>query len=294
MIAIVTDSTCDLPASLRQAYEPSTGSKDGFHVIPVHIYFDTEDFLDGVTIDGPAFYQRIAETGVIPTTSQPSVGEFAQLYRELAGNGADEIISLHVTGRLSGTVQSAEMAAREVADEVKVHVFDSRAGSAGLGYMAMEASEAAKAGKSAAEILALLTRIRDNLTIVLTPLNLEFLQKSGRVSRLQGAIGALLNIKPIIELQDGALEATERVRSRRKALDRVVEITAATHGDSPLNLAVVHAAVPDDARALLAKVETTLNCSQVFTTDLALSVAVHLGPGTVGLVAYPTDVGMLA
>ncbi|MFQ5857567.1 MAG: DegV family protein [Anaerolineae bacterium] len=165
MIAIVTDSTCDLPASLRQAYD--------FTVIPVHIYFDTEDFLDGVTIDAASFYRRIAETAVIPTTSQPSVGEFARLYRELAENGADEIISLHITGRLSGTVRSAEMAAREVAGEVKVHVFDSAGGSAGLGYMAMEATEAVKAGKSAEEILALLTRIRDNLTVVLTPLNLE-------------------------------------------------------------------------------------------------------------------------
>ncbi len=285
MIAIVTDSTCDLPASLVAAYE--------FHIIPVHIFFDTEEFLDGVTIDAQSFYGRIAETGVIPTTSQPSVGEFCEFYRRLKDEGADEIISMHVTGQLSGTVRSAEMAAREVADEVRVHVFDSAAGSAGLGYMAMEAVTAAKAGQSANEILALLRRIRESLTIVLTPLNLEFLQKSGRVSRLQGAIGALLNIKPIIELKDGMLEATERVRSRRKALDRVLEITMSAHGSRPVNLAVVHAAAPEDARVLLEKVEKTFNCNQVFTTDLALSVAVHLGPGTVGLVAYPAEVGVL-
>lgn len=286
MIAIVTDSTCDLPASLRALYP--------FSVIPVHIHFDSEDFLDGVTIDAQTFYQRIAETGIIPTTSQPSVGEFAQLYRELATNGADEIITMHVTGRLSGTVRTAEMAAREVADEITVHVFDSGGGSAGLGYMAMEASEAAQAGQSTEEILTLLKRIRDNLTITLTPLNLEFLQKSGRVSRLQGVIGTLLNIKPIIELKEGALEATERVRSRRKALDRVVKLTAAAHNDRPLNLAVVHATASDDAHVLLDKAATTLNGNQVFTTDLALSVAVHLGPGTVGLVAYPAEISMLS
>jgi DegV family protein with EDD domain len=286
MIAIVTDSTCDLPASLRAAYD--------FAVIPAHVVFGSEDFLDGVTIDARTFYRRIRETGVIPTTSQPSVGEFAQLYRELAAHGADEIISLHISRHLSGIVGSAEMAVREVADEVKVHVFDSAAGSVGLGYMVVEAAEAVKAGQSAEEILALLKKIRDSLTIVLAPLNLEFLQKSGRISRLQSAIGALLNIKPIVQLKNGALEATERIRSRRKSLHRLVEITAKAHGSRPVNVGIAHAAVPEDARLLLGMAEATLNCKQTFTADLGLGITAHLGPGTVGLGAYPTDAGMLS
>lgn len=286
MIAIVTDSTCDLPATLRARYNLS--------VIPAHIFFGTEDFLDGVTIDAETFYRRITESDVLPTTSQPSVGEFVQLYRQLAAGSADEIISVHISGRLSGIVRSAEMAAREVADMVKVHVFDSAVGSAGLGYMVMEAAEAVRAGWSVEEIFALLHRIRDHLTIVLTPLNLEFLQRSGRVSRLQGAIGALLDIKPIIEVQKGTLAATERVRSRRRAFERLVAITLAAHGDRPLNMAVAHAAVPDDAQQLLDKARASLNCRQAFVTDLGLGITAHLGPGTTGLVAYPADIGMLS
>lgn len=286
MIAIVTDSTCDLPASLRASYD--------FAVIPAHVIFDSEDFLDGVTINAEAFYRRIRDTGVIPTTSQPSVGEFVQLYRELAAGGVDEILSLHVSRHLSGIVGSAEMAVGQVAGEVKVHVFDSAAGSVGLGYMVLEAAEAVKAGRSAEEILAVLGRIRDSLTIVLAPLNLEFLLKSGRIGRLQGALGALLNIRPIVQLKDGALEATERVRSRRRSLQRMVEITAEAHGNQPVNVGVAHAEAPDDARMLLSMAEATLSCRQAFTTDLGLGITAHLGPGTVGLGAYPADAGMLS
>lgn len=282
MIAIVTDSTCDLPASLRAAYD--------FAVAPAHVVFGSEDFLDGVTIDAQTFYKRIQETGDIPTTSQPSVGEFTQLYRDLAGNGVDEILSLHISSRLSGIFESAQMAAREVADEVKVHVFDSAGGSVGLGYMVIEAAEALKAGQSPEEVLELLGRIRKSLTIILAPLNLEFLQKSGRISRLQGAIGALLNIKPIVQLKNGGLEATERVRSRRKSLQRMVGITLEIHGNQPVNVGIAHAGVPDDARTLLSMAEKSLNCRQVFTTDLGLGITAHLGPGTVGLGAYPADV----
>lgn len=286
MTAIVTDSTCDLPASLRDAYD--------FAVIPAHVVFDSEDFLDGVTIDAQTFYRRIRETGTIPSTSQASVGEFTDLYRELADQGADEIISLHISSRLSGFVNSARMAAREVADEVIVHVFDSAAGSVGLGYMVVEAAEAVQAGHSAEEILALVGRIREALTITLSPLNLDFLRKSGRINRLQGALGSLLNIKPIVELKNGELDATERVRSRRKALQRLVEMTVAAHGSQPVNVGIAHANALDDARELLSLAEKTLDCRQVFTTDLGLGITAHLGPGTLGLGAYPADVGILS
>ncbi|MFQ5594318.1 MAG: DegV family protein [Anaerolineae bacterium] len=285
MIAIVTDSTCDLPASLRASYD--------FAVIPAHVIFNSDDFLDGVTIDAEVFYRRIRDTGIIPTTSQPSIGEFVQLYRELAAKGADEILSLHISRHLSGMVGSAEMAASEVAGEIKVHVFDSSAGSVGLGYMVVEAAEAVKIGRSAEDILAVLKRIRESLTIVLAPLNLEFLLKSGRISRLQGALGTLLNIKPIVQLKDGTLEATERVRSRRKSLQRMVEITAETHGSQPVNVGVAHASAPDDAQSLLSMAEARLNCQQAFTTELGLGITSHLGPGTVGLGAYPSNAGML-
>lgn len=285
MIAIVTDSTCDLPAT----YQPP----DYVAIVPAHIFFGAEAYLDGVTIDAQTFYRRIVESDTIPTTSQASVGEFAQVYRRLAKRGAEEIVSIHISGRLSGFVDTATMAAAEVADEIAVHVIDSATGSVILGYMVMEASAAVEAGRSVADMLAMLERIRGQLTIVLAPLNLAFLQKSGRVNRLQGAIGALLNIKPIIELQQGSLEATQRVRSRRKALEKLVEITVAAHGEQPVNLAVAHADAPEDAQRLLELARRALDERRVFTANLGLGITAHLGPGTVGLGAYPADLGML-
>lgn len=286
MIAIVTDSTCDLPAT----YQPP----DHVAIAPAHIFFGTEAYLDGVTIDAALFYRRVVELDTIPTTSQASVGEFAKIYRDLAAQGADEIVSIHLSSRLSGFVDTARIAATEVGDEVDVHVVDSATGSVILGYMVMEASAAIEAGQSVEDVVAMIDRIRQTLTIVLAPLNLEFLQKSGRVSRLQGAIGALLNIKPIIELKEGSLEATQRVRSRRKALEKLVEITVAAHGDQPVNLAVAHAGAPEDAQHLLDLARRALNDRRVFTADLGLGITAHLGPGTVGLGAYPANLGMLA
>jgi DegV family protein with EDD domain len=286
VIAIVSDSTCDLPTTYRPP--------DYVAFVPAHILFGTEAYLDGVTIDASTFYRRIVESDTIPTTSQASVGEITQIYRGLAAQGADQIVSIHISDRLSGFVTTATMAASEVAGEVDVHVVDSATGSVILGYMVMEASAAIEAGHSVEDIVAMIDRIREKLTIVLAPLNLEFLQKSGRVNRLQGAVGALLNIKPIIELKQGSLEATQRVRSRRKALEKLVEITVAAHGEQPVNLAVAHAGAPEDAQHLLDLARQAMDDRRVFTADLGLGITAHLGPGTIGLGAYPANLGMLA
>jgi DegV family protein with EDD domain len=286
VIAIVSDSTCDLPTTYRPP--------DYVAFVPAHILFGTEAYLDGVTIDASTFYRRIVESDTIPTTSQASVGEITQIYRGLAAQGADQIVSIHISDRLSGFVTTATMAASEVAGEVDVHVVDSATGSVILGYMVMEASAAIEAGHSVEDIVAMIDRIREKLTIVLAPLNLEFLQKSGRVNRMQGAVGALLNIKPIIELKQGSLEATQRVRSRRKALEKLVEITVAAHGEQPVNLAVAHAGAPEDAQHLLDLARQAMDDRRVFTADLGLGITAHLGPGTIGLGAYPANLGMLA
>ena len=146
MIKIVVDSTCDLPAGSNEQH--------GITVIPINIQFGTETYLDGVTIDRAAFYRNIDELGILPTTSQPSAGQFEKLYRKLAEEGATDILSFHVTAKLSGTYQSADLAREMVADQVRVHPFDSACGSAGLGFMAVEAARLVEAGKQVAEILA--------------------------------------------------------------------------------------------------------------------------------------------
>lgn len=279
MIKIVTDSTCDLPADHYRQY--------GISVVPINIQFGSETYLDGVTMDRPTFYRRIEESGILPKTSQPSAGQFEECYGGLAEAGATDIISIHVTAKLSGTWQSAELAREMVADRVRVYPFDSACGSAGLGFMAVEAARMASVGHGVADILARLEAIRARMNIILVLKDLRFAQMSGRVGRLQGSLASLLNIKPLVMLEDGLIDVTEKVRTSRKALDRMVELVVERVGTtSPVNLAAVHAEAPDEGRALLDRARALFPVQESFLSDLALSLAVQFGPGTLGLVAY--------
>ncbi len=281
MIKIVTDSTCDLPAELRSQYDITA--------VPINVMFGTENYLDGITIDRATFYRKIEESGVLPKTSQPSAGQFEEYYSRLAEAGTTDIVSIHVTAKLSGTYQSAELAKEIVADRVRVHPFDSAGGSAGLGFMALEAARMAEAGKNVAEILARLEILRSRINIILTLRDLHFAQMSGRVGTLQSSLSSLLNIKPLVLLEDGILDVTEKVRTRRKAIDRMIEIIGERVGTSaPVNLAAIHAEAADEGQALLEKARSFFNCQESFLVDLALSLAVQFGPGTLGLAVYPT------
>ncbi|MBI2846144.1 MAG: DegV family protein [Chloroflexi bacterium] len=278
MIRIVTDSTCDLPQDWFQTYN--------LHVVPINIHFGQEAYLEGQTIDPPSFYRKVAAGSEFPKTSQPSVGQFTTAYRQVAKPG-DQILSIHVTGKLSGTVRSAEMAREELKGEMDIQVFDSLCGSAAMGYMCVEAAQMAGEGKSMAEIIRRLEEIRSRIHIFLTVENLEYAKRSGRVGALGAALASFLNVKPIIVLEDGVLEAKERVRTWRKAVDRMVEMMGEAVGSSaPVNLAVIHAEAHDEAQKLAEDSRKLFNAQTFFVSDLATSIAVQLGPGTVGLVGY--------
>lgn len=276
-VAIVADSTCDTPLDW-----PRRGL---LHLIPIHIRFGQESFREGVDIDEASFYARVDAEHYIPQTSQPSPGEFADLYQRLSKD-FDAIISMHVTARLSGTYQSAVLAAEMVKDAIPVYPFDSACGSAGLGFMAAETLDGLATGRSVEEILARLTVIRKGMHILLTPATLKYAQMSGRISALGSAIASLLDVKPIIVLQDGVLTAGERVRSRKRALERMVHLTVDHLGGAPARAAVVHARAPEDAAVLADMVRQAVKSDEVWLTPLATSIAVHLGPGAVGVVAY--------
>ncbi len=279
MIRVVTDSTCDLPAGYYQQF--------GITVVPINIQFGTDTYLDGVTIDRSTFYRKIEELGILPKTSQPSPSQFEQVYRQLADDGAVDILSVHVTAKLSGTCQSAELAKGMVADSVRVHVFDSAGGSVGLGFMAVEAARMAKAGKSIDEILQRLEVMRSRMQVILTVQDLRFAQMSGRVGRLQSSLSSLLNIKPVVTLDDGLLDVADKVRTRSKAVGRMIEMIVDRVGtDAPVNLAAVHAVAPEEGQALLERARVHFDCQESIVTDLALSLAVQFGPGTLGLIAY--------
>jgi DegV family protein with EDD domain len=277
MLKIVMDSAGEIPDEWRKEYDVV--------VIPVNIQFENKTYLQGIDLSNDDFYRLADSTGVIPKTSQPTPQQFVELYRKMA-KASDTILSLHVTSKLSGTFNSAVLAAKEVKGKLKVIPFDSGSGSAAIGFMCKEVRQLERAGATLQAILDRLEEIRQNLSIVLTLDTLEYAQKSGRVKKLQAAIATLINIKPIIILKDGALDMKERVRTRQRAISRVVEIIHERVGDHLVNVAVVHAQSLDAAKLLIQKVHETLHVNELILSDLSIGVAANLGPGTIGVIAY--------
>jgi DegV family protein with EDD domain len=279
MIKIATDSTCDLPLGYAEEY--------GVTTVPINIQFGTDSYQDGITIDRATFYRKIEEMGILPTTSQPSAGQFEQYYDQMIKEGATDIISLHVTAKLSGTYHSSVLAKEMVEGRARVHPFDSAGGSVTLGFMVMEATRMVKAGKGVTEILARMETIRERKNLVLVLKDLRFAQMSGRVGKLQSSLASLLNLKPLVLLDDGLLDVAEKVRTQGKAIDRMIEMMIERVGTTaPVNLAVVHAQAPDLGEALLERTKALLNCQETFVADLTPTLVVHFGPGTLGLFAY--------
>ena len=279
MIKIVTDTTCDLLPEMAEEY--------GITIMPINIQFGTETYQEGVDLDWDLFYRKIEETGLLPTSSQPSAGLFAEVYRRLASEGADAIISTHVTAKLSGTYQSACLAAEDVKDEVKVYPHDSAAGAAALGLACVEASRMARAGKTPEEIVARLDEIRSRVNVLFVMENLEYPRKSGRVGGLAATLGSILNMKPIVSLEDGLLDTLEKVRTRKKSLDRLLDIMEERVGTTdPVNLGVVHARAPEVGQEMLSRARERFNCSESYLVELCASLTVHFGPGMIGLCFY--------
>lgn len=277
MIKIVADSTCNLSSELI--------AKHGIRIAPIAIQFGQETYEEGVDIDRDLFYSKIERMGIVPTSSQPSPAWFARYYEELQG---DSVLVITVTRKHSGTFESAIMA-KSMVPGTEVEVFDSASISLGTGWMVLEAARMAEGGAGLPAILRRLETIRSQARLYLTPLTLKYLQMSGRVGRLQGAIASMLKVKPIIYLEDGVLEAGENVRTRSKALQRLLELIEAHLGRTqPINLAVIHARAEEDARWLADKAGEILNVQDLLMDDLVASLAVHGGPGVIGIFGYPS------
>ncbi len=282
MIKIVMDSGGDLPATWVR--------ENDICVVPVNIHFGTKVYRDGVDMESTEFYRKVAEEEIFPSTSQPSPHQFAEVYRRIARRtGATDIISINLTSQLSGTHASSLIAARDVADEVVVHPFDSRSGSGGQGWMGLEAARMATAKVSVDGIMERLQVIRDNMNICLVLDNLRFAQLSGRVSSLTATLSSLLRIKPLVQVRDGMMEVGERVRTRRRAVDRMILLVKEKIDDRLAMVAVIHADAPEAAHELLQRVQSEFRIKESFVEKLSIGIAVHLGPGTVGLVAYPVE-----
>ena len=277
---IVIDSAGDMPIGWAEDFD--------VQIIPINIHFGEQTFLSGIDLSNRDFYRLADESGVIPKTSQPTPQQFISFYEKVAKVG-ETILSLHVTSKLSGTLDSARIAARELAGKYNIIPLDSACGSAAMGYMARDARLLERAGAKVEQIVQRLEQISRNVQIILTLNTLEYARRSGRVKALQAALASLLNVKPIITLKEGVLELGDRVRTRSKALEFVVDTLCKRMGRQLVNVAVVHAEDPQAAETLLQAAHSRLNCNDVIVTDLSIGIAANLGPGTVGLVAYPVE-----
>lgn len=270
-IRIVTDSTCDLPESVVREYQIT--------VIPLYINVGDQSYLDGVDLSRKDFYTRLPSFPVPPTTAVPGLETFARVYQDLATDGATEILSLHISPTLSGMLDVARAAARQVR-QVPVTVLDSRQLSLGLGFAVLAAARAAAEGRSLTDILALL---EDQIprTYVFAALDtMEYLRRSGRVSNLVANIGGLLKVKPLLKMNDG-VASSERVRTQRRAYQRLIELVRDL---VPMEqLALVHTNAADRADALWAQARHLFpNITNPLSVDVTPVLGVHLGPGTVG------------
>lgn len=280
MLRIVTDGTADIL--------PEWGREYGIDTIPVNILFGEKSYLQGVELDNEGFYKLVDESKRIPKTSQPSPHQFVEFYRKVAQKG-ETILSIHITAKLSGTYASAVSAAEELKGEFNVIPIDSEVGSLGLGLMCREARKMDRTGKSVDEIVKYLENIKKNIRVILTLDTLEYAKMSGRVKTLQAALASLLNVKPIAILRDGDLNMAERVRTRKASLERVIEIAKEEFGDKPIYLAVVHARDLKSGQGLLEQAKSQFNYKETLISELSISIAANLGPGTVGLILYPAE-----
>ncbi len=282
MIRIVTDSTCDLPPALLAQHRIA--------VVPINIQFGQESFQENITLGQDEFYRQIAALNTIPTTSQPSLGQFEAAYRALAAEADTEsILSLHITGHLSGTHSAATVAAGQMPASPPITVFDSLSGSMGLGFMVLEAAQMAEAGATMAQLIARLEIVRQRMCIFLSLDNLRFARMSGRVGMARALLTSLLNVKPMLTVNAGKLELAGRARSRGQALTGLLdalEHALATQDGAPPRLAVIHAQAPEAAQRLVEACTQRLRRRPEVVNTLSIGIAVHFGPGTVGVVGY--------
>jgi DegV family protein with EDD domain len=276
-IAIVTDSTANLPAEWVEQYD--------VHVIPLQIHWENDTFRDGVDITPSDFYARLSHSKTLPTTSQPSVQDFLQVFESLADQ-ADGIIVPLISSGISGTVASALAAAREFT-RIPVEVIDTHITSTGQVLIILAAARAAARGESLQEVKRAANEVVQRLQVFFAVDTLEYLYRGGRINGASRYMGTVLDIKPILFFNsEGKIDALERVRTKRKALQRLIFLAEQQANGQPVNVGIVHANVPQAAQKFRDEVAQRLNCKEIFIGEFSPVISVHVGPGTIGIALY--------
>ncbi len=273
-VAIITDSTAYIPDDIVKQSQIS--------VVPLVLIWGEEEFLDGIDIEPDEFYARLQNAKIMPSTSQVTPQSFIDTYTRLNEQGK-QILAVLISDKLSGTIASA-IQAKKTLPEVTVEIVDSNTTSMALGYQAIMAARAAADGASLSECVAVAEEAKKKTGVVFAVDTLEFLHRGGRIGSGSRFLGTALKLKPILEVANGRVEAVERVRTRRKSLERLVDlIEERIDGRTPVHLASLNANAADDAQECLEIAKERFNSIESISSTVSPVIGTHTGPGTVGL-----------
>jgi DegV family protein with EDD domain len=283
-VAVVTDSCASIPESLIQALK--------IHWVPYYIHRGEEILRDLVTAKRDSFYEWLATAKELPTTASPGPGDYLQMYEQVAEQeGTGEIVSIHMTSKGSGAYQAAKVAQSMVSElipSLKVEVIDTLNVSMCQGWMVIEAARAALEGKSLSRVTDLVQSMIPTTHMIQTADTLKYLYMGGRIGRAKQLVGSLLNIKPLIGMDDGIIVPLGQARSRRQAYAKMVDMIESAVGKAAgIRVACVHAAAREEAEKLKGMVEERLNCVESVIAELSPALGVHTGPGTAGVCYAP-------
>jgi DegV family protein with EDD domain len=279
---IVTDSTSDIPEELAKSH--------GIHVVPLRLQFGDESFLDGVEISAKEFYERLGQAEQLPTTSQPSPADYVRVYEQIQQEHPDaSILSIHISSALSGTYQSALIAKSMMNENVDLTVVDSLSASYGFGLLVVHAARLARQGIAVEDIVVAVEQVRKSRKLYFLVDTLEYLQKGGRIGKAAALFGTLLNIKPILSIdQEGIIYPVEKVRGRKKAIARMIELFQQDLGNiETINVAVGHTANPASAESFLEELSAHYKLEEVVLTNVGSVVGSHVGTGTIAVFIWP-------
>ena len=278
MIKIVTDSTAYLPETALREHD--------IRFVPLYVHFGVEAYRETVDLSNEEFYARLKAAAAMPTTSQPSAGEFLEVFRPLVDQG-HEILALLISSKLSGTYASA-MAARAMLPEASISVVDTLCTSIALQLMVYAAAEAIRGGATLVQVTEQMETMKTRIYTLFVVDTLEYLAKGGRIGNAKAFLGTMLSIKPILILKDGAIEPLEQVRSKRKAVARMLDLIQERVGSAgrQARLAVTHALVPEEADAVRQELVARLGCPAPCFSELGGVIGSHTGPGVVAVAAY--------
>jgi DegV family protein with EDD domain len=277
-IAIITDTDASLPADVAAKY--------GIRQVSINVHFGEETLATGPEINDAQLFARVDREGKLPTTSAPSPGQFSMAFENALDQGAEQIVCFCVSSEVSATYGAA-VVARDTLPDADITVVDTRSLTMGQGFMVLAAAEAAAQGASADELVAQALNVGQRIHIYAALSTVKYMAMSGRIGSLAAGMATLLNVKPVLAVQDGKLDLLERVRTKKKSWARVIELTAEAVGEQPIErMAIVHANAAEEARQFAEQVDERLSCPEdVITAELTPGLSVHSGAGLVGIAA---------